>query len=724
MGRFILCFYALLLITVNSNAATGYFQYSGVIKDSLGYPLSGVTSKDITIQLYASETGGTYGYSQTFSAVPINNGIFVLNIGPVSSELLNTNKWLELSLNTTVLAPRTYIPTFPSSLFSEDSERLGGKTASELLNTLQSEIDTAITTIPVALATMQSEISTLPAAISAINSQINTIPDAIASLENSDQILNSQVVQLANDASILPTMNNEITQMGTDISQIYTTLSTVPGISDANLMMPSGTYISTEQVKANAGSSLFLTNDSNFGMVISSGGYIGINTAFPSASLDVQGDIVANWVDADQITGFQGFFASSDMSPFAVSNDPTNASIPSFIVTTDNKVGINNGAPESALDIVGSIKTSGNVSSAADLYAQNLYLSGNVYADNGIVVGENSSPVPGTLRWYSNNLQVADSSNQWVSIMPQIPETVTTSPITILREYSTNHTASTIDYETRVLNTLALAGAGLSSFVTSTGQFTLEPGKYIARFESEARGVDYHNARLQDITHAITLIGGTIEKRDQAQTGLAGGISHGVGYFELTEASTIELQHKADTVGAGFSFGNTGYYSQVEIQNLESINIPSSTRKAAFKATSSANQTIPSKDAQHQVTFDSMLYDKTGHYEGASSSFTAPVSGIYEFNTGMQITNVGDSMASATVGLTQNGTMVSLTTCPVFSTHDVSCKLSVHEKADAGDVFTIEISHNDSDGEILLFQSYKYFSGAYIADLAVSAIPD
>ncbi|MDJ0864657.1 MAG: IPT/TIG domain-containing protein [Myxococcota bacterium] len=55
-------------------------SYQGVLLDGAGLPRTG--SVDLTLRLYDAATGGTLVYKQGFSAVPLTDGVFTVQLGP------------------------------------------------------------------------------------------------------------------------------------------------------------------------------------------------------------------------------------------------------------------------------------------------------------------------------------------------------------------------------------------------------------------------------------------------------------------------------------------------------------------------------------------------------------------------------------------------------------------------------------------------------------------
>lgn len=121
---------------------------------------------------------------------------------------------------------------------------------------------------------------------------------------------------------------------------------------------------------------------------------------------------------------------------------------------------------------------------------------------------------------------------------------------------------------TRDLNTVAIntiSGASLAS-----NQITLPAGTYYINATAPAYIVDYHLAKLRNVTSSTdVLIGSSMVT---SSTGFTVSASVIQGVFTITGANAFEIQHQCATTGATSGFGNastfTGYvevYTQVTI---------------------------------------------------------------------------------------------------------------------------------------------------------------
>ncbi len=111
-------------------------------------------------------------------------------------------------------------------------------------------------------------------------------------------------------------------------------------------------------------------------------------------------------------------------------------------------------------------------------------------------------------------------------------------------------------YRTRDLNTEAADTGNHASIATN--QITLAAGTYTVRAQAPATNVGRHQARLQNITAAATILSGTSEVMGTTTT--VNSHSWIVGTFTLTVDSVLEIQHICQASGT-FGTGSAGFYT-------------------------------------------------------------------------------------------------------------------------------------------------------------------
>ena len=117
-------FISLLLATCVYAAVPHLIRFQGKVTDKAGAPLNG--AYNITFRIYNSQTGGTLLWSETQSAVPVNNGIFTALLGNVAALDLpfDESYWLSMEVNNDgEMAPRQTVSSVGYAIHAETAER-------------------------------------------------------------------------------------------------------------------------------------------------------------------------------------------------------------------------------------------------------------------------------------------------------------------------------------------------------------------------------------------------------------------------------------------------------------------------------------------------------------------------------------------------------------------------------------------------------------------------
>ncbi|MGP8214287.1 MAG: hypothetical protein ACLQQ4_01855 [Bacteroidia bacterium] len=135
----------------------------------------------------------------------------------------------------------------------------------------------------------------------------------------------------------------------------------------------------------------------------------------------------------------------------------------------------------------------------------------------------------------------------------------------------------TAGYNTRILNHVQ-SSSGSSIQLLSSNQVQLAAGTYYVEASAPAFRVDYHKIRLQNITNSTTLLAGTSEISESANTTSNDQTRSFIkGFITITTANTIvEIQHYITTnSGSGNNLGvptNEGdyeVYTQLFIKKIK-----------------------------------------------------------------------------------------------------------------------------------------------------------
>lgn len=114
---------------------------------------------------------------------------------------------------------------------------------------------------------------------------------------------------------------------------------------------------------------------------------------------------------------------------------------------------------------------------------------------------------------------------------------------------------------TRPLNSKVTDTASIAGLASN--QITLPPGTYYAMIQSNAFGVNDHQARLRNITSGATLLNGRNARGSGSSDHDCSDIR---GQFTLSVSSVLEVQHRCETTNGTDGFGRvTNFATDVEL---------------------------------------------------------------------------------------------------------------------------------------------------------------
>lgn len=140
--------------------------------------------------------------------------------------------------------------------------------------------------------------------------------------------------------------------------------------------------------------------------------------------------------------------------------------------------------------------------------------------------------------------------------------TVTGVSYVLVRDEKTQNTAggtfTSGAWQTRTLNTEVSDPDGICSL--SSNQVTLSAGTYECFISCPAFGVERHQARLQNVTDATTVIVGTSAYCTSNGTATGQSASIVVGRFTIGASKALEVQHRCQSTLATTGFGTEGNF--------------------------------------------------------------------------------------------------------------------------------------------------------------------
>lgn len=117
-------------------------------------------------------------------------------------------------------------------------------------------------------------------------------------------------------------------------------------------------------------------------------------------------------------------------------------------------------------------------------------------------------------------------------------------------------------WRTRILTDMAhYTGSSMTTPSPNNNQFKLQPGTYDCFIRAPAHKVDWHQARLYNVTNAETTLVGSTTGASSNYNG--GGDALIVGRFTITTATDFEIQHRCDASRANNGFGGGVNYGEL-----------------------------------------------------------------------------------------------------------------------------------------------------------------
>jgi trimeric autotransporter adhesin len=108
--------------------------YSGHLVDD-GMPYEGTV--DLTFELFDEGVAGSLLWDETHTSVEVSDGLFTAELGSlesISSLLDGGVYWLQVTIDTETLAPRTPFRSVPYALRAGDADTLEGQSADDIQN--------------------------------------------------------------------------------------------------------------------------------------------------------------------------------------------------------------------------------------------------------------------------------------------------------------------------------------------------------------------------------------------------------------------------------------------------------------------------------------------------------------------------------------------------------------------------------------------------------------
>lgn len=190
-------------------------------------------------------------------------------------------------------------------------------------------------------------------------------------------------------------------------------------------------------------------------------------------------------------------------------------------------------------------------------------------------VGATASAAPASGTFVLGDFVLDQTGQLWICTVGGTPGTWRqvggTPPYANFQDQKAQNTAggtfTSGAWQTRTLNTTQSNTASIASL--SSNQLTLAAGTYRVQIKAPAAGVNWHQARLQNITDTTTTLLGTVEEAGGAATGVTTS-SWVSGRFTIAASKVFEVQHRCTLTTATQGFGTPGnitteVYTVIEI---------------------------------------------------------------------------------------------------------------------------------------------------------------
>ena len=111
----------LLTAAISVEQVPQIITHQGFLADSTGQPVD--STLPMTVRIYADSISGVLLYTENYDAVSINEGIYTLSIH-INSSQFDSDRWLELEVNSATLAPRIRLTSVPFAYRADRAELL------------------------------------------------------------------------------------------------------------------------------------------------------------------------------------------------------------------------------------------------------------------------------------------------------------------------------------------------------------------------------------------------------------------------------------------------------------------------------------------------------------------------------------------------------------------------------------------------------------------------
>jgi len=395
----------LLLFSLQITFAQSFLM-QGVLKDQYGKSLNGFNA--VTFTLYETHNGNDAIWTEVHPSVLSESGLFTVELGSITSfgELMfDQSYWLGVQVEDNTEMPRMKLSVVPHSYAVKGVHNTFSSAGNVGIGTTNANENIAVSKDEEAIISIQSGSNNALIIFAENGAETwkisKTNANSALNIQNADgtDVLtfntNGSVGISSSDQSALINIGNngDVTIEG-NLSSNHNTGGVA--FNDAHFIGGDGN--DNVGFKAGESGSLMVTTDGN----------VGVGTANPVHKLEVVGDVKINNGGIEFADGTSIESLASDFAATAVSN-PENLLVTAdtdenqtgghefriggetqMVITNDGKLGLGNNNPTSALDVVGDINFTGNLSKNGETVntsAWEVDENGNISTTNNVGIG-------------------------------------------------------------------------------------------------------------------------------------------------------------------------------------------------------------------------------------------------------------------------------------------------------------------------------------------------
>ncbi len=204
-----------VFLCTSAFAAPTTLTYAGQLTDG-GVAKEGAV--DVVIELFTAASGGSAVFTEALSNVLVVGGELVVEVGATQdlddSVLAHDALFVQVTVDDSVLSPRSPVRAVPFALQANDAQTLEGLSAADISAqiaqaqaTLQADVDTTtssvsavdgrVTALTSTVTTVDNRVTTVASSVTAVDNRVTTLTSRVAAVEASDTAVGNRVTALS-----------------------------------------------------------------------------------------------------------------------------------------------------------------------------------------------------------------------------------------------------------------------------------------------------------------------------------------------------------------------------------------------------------------------------------------------------------------------------------------------------------------------------------------------